>query len=92
MCDTLTALYDCFYAPPDQAELEREVDECHQQLIQRLDKPERKLVLRIIDAQGAMAETVSMDSFAFGLKLGLELAGELRQYRDIRPRCCRETA
>lgn len=44
-------------------EAEQEIETCHQQLVERLEKPGRKLVFRIIDAQGLIAEERSMDSF-----------------------------
>ena len=47
----LRTLYDCFYIRPEFVEQEEEVRECHKALIEVLAKPERKLVLRIIDAQ-----------------------------------------
>ena len=46
----LRMLYDCFYIRPEFVEQEEEVRECHKALIEVLAKPERKLVLRIIDA------------------------------------------
>ena len=46
----LGALYDCFYTRPRFDEQENEVEECHKVLIEALAKPERKLVLQIIDA------------------------------------------
>ena len=49
MNDTLKLLYDRFHIPLPMEEAEQEIDDCHQQLIERLEKPERKLVLRIID-------------------------------------------
>ena len=62
MNETLKLLYDRFYTPLPMAEASHEVETCHRQLIERLDKPERKLVLRIIDAQNLMIEQRSMDS------------------------------
>ena len=56
MNDTLKLLYDRFYTPLPMEETEQEIDDCHRQLIERLEKPERKLVLRIIDAQNLIAE------------------------------------
>ena len=46
MNETLRLLYDRFYTSPSMVESEQEVETCHRQLIERLDKPERKLVLR----------------------------------------------
>lgn len=90
MYSTLFALHTCFCTPLKQAELEQEVNECHRQLIERLEKPERKLALRIIDAQNAIADNISMDSFAHGLKLGLRLSEELRQLETRCDYCCQD--
>ena len=80
MNETLRLLYDKFYTPLPMVESEQEVEVCHQQLIERLDKPERKLVLRIMDAQGLIAEERSVDSFLCGFKLAWELAYELNHF------------
>ena len=44
MNEALKSLYDRFYIPLPIAEYEQEVETCHRQLIERLEKPERKLV------------------------------------------------
>ena len=54
MDEMLKALYNSFYTPPKLAELKREAEDNHQLLIQRLEKPERRLVLRIIDAKDSI--------------------------------------
>ena len=54
----LKELYDYFYVRPELDEQENEVEECHKALIAALEKPERKLVLRIIDAQNYITEQV----------------------------------
>ena len=54
MNDTLKQLYNRFYTPLPMAEVEQEIEDCHRQLIERLKKPERKLVLRIMDNQGLL--------------------------------------
>ena len=71
MRNTLKLLYDRFYTPVPMAEAEQEIEVCHRQLIERLEKPERKLVLRIMDTQNLMAEERSMDSFLCGFHLAL---------------------
>ena len=76
----LKNLYDCFYTPPEFSEQKREVEEYHQALIQVLEKPERRLVLRIMDAQSLMAEEHSIDSFISGFELAWQLSMELNQY------------
>lgn len=85
MNETLKLLYDRFYTPLPMAEANQEVETCHRQLIERLDKPERKLVLRIIDAQNLMIEERSLDSFLCGFRLALEMASELSHYMEGRP-------
>ena len=85
MNETLKLLYDRFYIPLPMAESEQEVETCHRQLIERLDKPERKLVLRIIDAQNLMIEQRSVDSFICGFHLAWEMANELNHYMEERP-------
>ena len=44
MNETLRLLYDKFYTPLPMVESEQEVETCHRQLIERLDKPERIIV------------------------------------------------
>ena len=85
MNETLKLLYDRFYISLPMAESEQEVETCHRQLIERLDKPERKLVLRIIDAQNLMIEQRSMDSFICGFRLAWEMANDLNHYMEERP-------
>ena len=80
MNETLRLLYDKFYTPLPMVESEQEVEICHRQLIERLEKPERKLILRIMDAQGLIAEERSVDSFLCGFKLAWELAYELNHF------------
>lgn len=84
MRNTLKLLYDKFYTPVPMAEAEHEIEVCHRQLIERLEKPERKLVLRIMDTQNLMAEERSMDSFLCGFHLALEMANELNCYKQDR--------
>ena len=82
--ELLKGLYDCFYTPPELSEQENEVEECHKALIAALEKPERKLVLRIIDAQNLMIEQRSVDSFICGFRLALEMANELNHFETNR--------
>lgn len=79
----LKDLYDCFYTQPEFSEQKQEVEECHQALIKVLEKLERRLVLRIMDAQSLMAEG-SIDSFISGFELAWQLSTELNQYEKER--------
>lgn len=85
----LKELYDCFYAPPELSEQEEEVTACHKALIEALAKPERKLVLRIIDAQNLIIEQTSLDSFTAGFELAWRLLIELQNDENERSFSCR---
>ena len=80
----LKDLYDCFYIPPELSAQKQEVEECHQALINVLDKPERRLVLQIIDAKDRIVEETSIDSFISGFALAWRLSAELNQYEKER--------
>ena len=82
MNETLKALYDSFYQPLGLTSEKQEIEVCHQQLIETMDKPERKLVLRIIDAKDRSAELLSIDSFICGFELACKLAAELDHYKQ----------
>ena len=84
MNDALKQLYNRFYTPLPMVEAEQEIEDCHKQLIGRLEKPERTLVLRIMDHQSLIAEERSMDSFFCGFKLAWELAFELNHFETNR--------
>ena len=84
MNDTLKLLYERFYTPLPLVDYEQEVETCHRQLIERLEKPERKLVLQIIDTQNHIIEERSLDSFLCGVRLAWELANELDHYEENR--------
>ena len=84
----LKDLYDCFYTPPELAATQREIEECHRALIEALGKPERRLVLKIIDAKDHISEDTSLDSFISGFRLAWRLSAELNHYDDERPARC----
>ena len=87
--ELLKGLYDCFYTPPEFSEQEEEVTACHKALIEALAKPERKLVLRIIDAQDAIREQTFLDSFIAGFELAWRLSAELHNDENERSFSCR---
>lgn len=85
MNELLKALYDHFYEPLPENELKKEIEDCHQQLIETLDKPERRLVLQIIDDKDQIAENRSIDSFIAGFRLAWRLSNELNMCEKTRP-------
>ena len=80
----LKDLYDCFYTPPELTAQKQEIEECHHALIEALEKPERRLVLQIIDAKDRIVEDTSIDSFISGFELAWRLSVELNQYEKER--------
>lgn len=50
----LKDLYDCFYIPPELSAQKQEIEECHQTLINVLDKPERRLGCRSLMPKTAL--------------------------------------
>ena len=80
----LKDLYDCFYTPLELPAQKQEIEECHQTLIEALEKPERRLVLQIIDAKDRIVEDTSIDSFISGFELAWQLSTELNQYEKER--------
>jgi len=85
MNELLKALYDNFYEPLPETELKKEIEDCHRQLIEALDKPERRLVLQIIDDKDQIAENRSIDSFLAGFRLAWRLSNELNMCEKTRP-------
>ena len=85
MNETLKALYDRFYEKLPATQLKAEIERCHQELIEKLDKPERKLVLQIIDCKDQIAEDLSIDSFIAGFHLAWKLSQELNTYDREHP-------
>lgn len=59
----LENLYDSFYTPPDMEELKQEIKACYRTLLDRLDKPEQRLVLKIIDDKDIMAAEMSRQNY-----------------------------
>ena len=85
MNELLKALYDSFYEILPATQLKAEIERCHQELIEKLEKPERKLVLQIIDCKDQIAEDLSIDSFIAGFRLAWKLSQELNMYDRKHP-------
>ena len=60
MENLLKTLYWNFYIPYENQETKQELDDCHKRLIDVLGKPERKLVLRIIDGKDRLADEIGL--------------------------------
>lgn len=84
MYDTLRELHRKFWKELPKPEVERQYDEAFRGLMRRLEKPERKLVLRLLDTRGLLAENAVFNSFACGFRLALELTTESQLYQKGR--------
>ena len=85
MNELLKELYIHFYEKQPAPQLKAEIEQCHQELIEKLDKPERKLVLEIIDCKDQIAAELSIDSFIVGFRLAWKLSQELNIYEKEHP-------
>ena len=85
MNEMLKVLYDSFYKKLPSTQLKAEIERCHQELTEKLEKPERKLVLQIIDCKDQIAEDLSIDSFISGFRLAMRLNHELNMYEKGHP-------
>ena len=85
MDELLKELYIHFYEKRPASQLKVEIEQCHQELIEKLGKPERKLVLEIIDCKDQIAAELSIDSFIVGFRLAWKLSQELNIYEKEHP-------
>ncbi len=86
----LKDLYDSVYIPPEFLAQRQEIKECHQTLIEAMDKQERRLMLQIIDVKDYMIENISTDSFISGFELAWKLSAELNHYEKEHSISCRK--
>ena len=78
MHDYMKALCYRFENPSERAEkLERETDKAHKQLANRLKKPERKMLLRLVDLEAALRDQSCLDSFMSGYRVAHGIHQEL---------------
>ncbi|WP_169008024.1 DUF6809 family protein [Faecalispora jeddahensis] len=82
MQNILNELYNQYFQATPQPQLQKEIEKCHQALIRSLEKPERKLVLRIIDDKDLIAGTLTRESFNCGFRLAWRLLTELNIYNN----------
>ena len=80
MNDYTKALHQRFYREPENTEEEQAMERAEQALKAILDREQRKLLLALVNAQSLWQERTSLESFTAGLRLGLDIAGELEPY------------
>lgn len=78
MLNYMTALHLRFKNPSQRSkELKQQATILHRQLASRLTKPERKLLLRLIDLEDALRDQSDLDSFVSGFRLAGGIQREL---------------
>lgn len=77
MNDYMRALHQRFFRAPACAEQQEDIEFNRQELQKRLLKSERRMLLRILDAESLMQEEISLASFTAGFKLAAGIAKEL---------------
>ena len=74
---TIDQLYQHFYNPTEQTNLQNTIEQNHKILIENLSKEHRKIILRMMDAQTMIASLQSEESFVCGFKLAFQILTEL---------------
>ncbi len=77
MNDYMQALHQRFFQEPECADVWEEIEALRQELRETLQKPERRKLLRLVDAQNLLREETSLASYMAGFKLAWGLAQEL---------------
>ena len=78
MHDYMKALHLRFETPSRQTlELERQTAVLHKQLAARLAKPERRMLLRLVDLENELRGQSNLDSFISGFRLANGIQREL---------------
>ena len=80
MRDYMKALHLRFENPSRHVlELERRVTALHKQLASRLTKPERRMLLRLVDTENELRGQSELDSFMSGFRLAGGIQQELME-------------
>ena len=78
MHDYMKALYHRFETPSERmTALEKAVNKTHRQLANRLKRPERKMLLRLVDLEAALRGQACLNSFMSGYRLAQGIQQEL---------------
>lgn len=82
MYNYMKSLCQQFDQPSQEVEhLEKKVNAAHKQLSGLLDKPERKLLLRLVDLEDTLRYQACLNSFVSGYRLANGIQQELAQQR-----------
>ena len=73
----MQALQNKFFKEPEFPELEQGIAELHNELTQRMDREERKKLLRLFDMTGELQCRITQAGFVAGFRLASGIAKEL---------------
>lgn len=79
MYEYMKALYLRFSREPDCAELRQEFLEARQELRARLNREDRRMLLRLMDGLSLLREETALESFTAGFQLAWGMARELEE-------------
>ncbi len=65
------------FCPDTKSQYRTETERLHHLLSQRLNRPNRRLLLHLVDEQGMLLEAETLTAFTSGFKLAVGLAKEL---------------
>lgn len=77
MLDYMRALRKWFAEEPDCCEVEAEIEGLHRSLRKKLDKRNRRRLLRLIDLELELQDEIAVANFLSGFKLAWGIAREL---------------
>lgn len=77
MLDYMRALRKWFAEEPDCREIETKIEGLHRSLRKKLDKRNRRRLLKLIDLEAELRDEVSLANFLSGFKLAWGIAQEL---------------
>ena len=77
MYDYIKALKERFYHAPEETEWNEQIQKLRYELASHMDKQDRKLLLRLLDAESLLQEEISLTSFAAGFRLAWGIVNEL---------------
>ena len=94
--EILKTLYHTFYSPQAHTAEKAEIDACHAALSNTLEISERKLLLKLLDAEDCIRDAETLRSFIAGFRLAWKLSAELNtdmdEHSDFAPEGAEESA
>ena len=83
--EILAELYHRFYAPQGRSAEKTEIEACHAELSKTLDRSERRLLLKLLDAEDCIRDAGTLESFIAGFRVAWKLSAELNMDTNERP-------